>query len=275
MDRYLFLGGGHLSGALITGLLASGCLAEQISVLERHAERRQFLSEQFGIVVSDSLSDVIQGATVCVLAVRPNDALTLLGQFDIHLNQPVCLVSCVAGLSCAAIRTALPQNKLPILRAMPNLPAVLQAGMAGLYCEPGTALVHRQAAERLLRAVGTVLWVEDEALMHAITAVSGSGPGYIFRLMQAMSLAAEKQGLTPEQARISTVNTVFGAAKMALESPQSFADLCEKVCVPGGTTEQGVAKMQSLEIDEIFVKIIASARQRSEQLMLTGLDRKK
>jgi pyrroline-5-carboxylate reductase len=265
-DQFVFLGGGHLSTALIAGLRSSGCPPERVRVLERNPARRAHLLEAFGVVAGEDLLEMMAGAQTVVLAVRPKDAGALLTQLSSYAGEAFALVSCVAGLLVSQITAAIAPRTDAIIRAMPNLPAVVQASVAGLYCEASVADVRRHAAERLLRAVGTVVWLKEESLMHAVTAVSGSGPGYVFRLMDALNQSAIQLGLSADEARMLVVNVFFGSAKMALESTQAFKVLCEQVCVPGGTTEQGVAVLDLAEIDQVFEKMAKAAKQQSEQL---------
>ena len=152
------------------------------------------------------------------------------------------------------------------MRAMPNTPALIQTGATALYANAQTSAEQRDLAESILRSAGLTLWIEDESQMDAVTALSGSGPAYFFRIMEAIETAGVELGLTQETAHLLTLQTALGAAKMALESSDAIAILRERVTSPGGTTEQGLRVMNEQNIDKLFADVLKAARDRSEEL---------
>jgi len=153
-----------------------------------------------------------------------------------------------------------------IVRAMSNTPALVQTGASALYASPNVTEEQRNNAESLLRAAGIVEWVEDETLMDVVTALSGSGPAYFFRIMEGLVKGAEQLGLSKQVAHLLTLQTMLGAAKMALESQEDIATLREQVTSPGGTTERGLAVMDDNDIDGLLLKILSAAKTRATEL---------
>jgi len=153
-----------------------------------------------------------------------------------------------------------------VVRTMPNTPALVQTGATALYANPRVTEDQHDMAESIMRAVGLTLWVDDEALLDAVTALSGSGPAYFFRIMEALEAAGVELGLSREAAHLLTLQTALGAAKMALESEEPIATLRERVTSPGGTTEQGLQVMNENNIDRLFSEVLKAARDRSAEL---------
>ena len=264
-DKYIFVGGGHLASAFIVGLLESGRVAADIQVVEKNLNKRSDLENRFKIKCYAEFSAVVSVDSAVVLAVRPDDvakALQQIAKWQFEADKPL-IVSCVAGISCQQIEDMF-AAKVGVVRAMPNLPAVVGAGVSALYCNDTVDLKQKHMAERLLRATGTVSWLAEESLLHVVTAVSGSGPGYVFRLMRSLVLAAEQSGLSANEARFFVINMFFGSAKMALESDLDLQSLCDQVCVAGGTTAKGVEVLDLVNIDEIFLNMVEAAKVQSE-----------
>jgi len=264
MDNFVFVGGGHLATALITGLIKNGSSPNAIQVFDRNQEKLDYFYKTYQVNGSTLFSDMLPDA-ILVLAVRPKDVKNIAE--IIQKNQSARIISCVAGLSVSQLCKITKREKSQVVRAMPNLPAIVQAGVTGLYADPEVIPEVKNTAERLFRSVGTVNWLADEDLMHALTAVSGSGPGYVFRLMQSLYLAAMKQGFSADQAKSLVSDSFLGAAKMALNSPNDFKSLCDMVCVPGGTTTAGVNVLNEANIDDLFKKVIDAATERSKNLI--------
>ena len=265
MADFVFVGGGHLASALISGLLSSGCESKQIKVFDRNKEKLDFFKEKYSIKGSSNLEDLVQAGATLVLAIRPQDFATV-GKIVSNIDVDFSIISCVAGLSLEKLSMFSKQLEKNLIRAMPNLPAVVCAGITGLYSISSISASLKNTAERLFRAVGTVVWLKEESLMHSITAVSGSGPGYVFRLMHSFYLAAKSTGLSDIQAQDLVANSFLGAAKMALNSAGDFLELCNKVCVSGGTTEAGVNKFNNADIDALFLDVVHAAQHKSQNL---------
>jgi pyrroline-5-carboxylate reductase len=175
------------------------------------------------------------------------------------------VVSIAAGVRSSDIEQWLGGN-IAVVRTMPNTPALVQTGATALYANPRVTEDQRDMAESIMRAVGLTLWVDDEALLDAVTALSGSGPAYFFRIMEALETAGVELGLSREAAHLLTLQTALGAAKMALESEESIVTLRERVTSPGGTTEQGLQVMNENNIDRLFSEVLKAARDRSAEL---------
>jgi pyrroline-5-carboxylate reductase len=263
MHKVSFIGGGNMAGAIIGGLIASGTQPTDIEVVEINADARANLSARFGVVTHTDLSQARLHALI-VLAVKPQTvpgvAAALASCLAGHL-----VVSIAAGVRVADLGRWL-GGHTRIVRAMPNTPALVQAGIAGLYASPDVDHDARSQAEAVLRAVGGVVWVEDEHLLDAVTAVSGSGPAYVFYFLESLEAAAVAQGLAPETARQLALQTFFGAAKLALESGEETAVLRQRVTSKGGTTERGIAALEAAAVKRAIGQAVDAASLRSAEL---------
>jgi pyrroline-5-carboxylate reductase len=262
--RTTFIGGGNMASALVGGLLKQGWPASDLSVVEILPQAREALSRRFGVVVHPALPDQLQADDVVVLAIKPQHMLEAARELRSRLaNQLV--VSIAAGIRTRDLSRWLGGHE-QIVRAMPNTPALVQAGIAALYAMPPVMPAARACAERILAAVGGTLWVEREELMDAVTAVSGSGPAYVFYCMEAVMRAAEELGLPPEQARTLTLETFFGAASLARQSSEAPATLRVQVTSKGGTTERALIAMDAAAIKQHLVEAVKQAAERSREL---------
>jgi pyrroline-5-carboxylate reductase len=261
-----FIGGGNMAFSLIGGLCADHVPAERIRVAEPRAEARAQLAAQFGVATFATAEEAVADATVWVLAVKPQvlpevaQSLAALAQ----TQQPLIL-SIAAGIRSADLERWL-GGKLAVVRTMPNTPALLRSGATGLYANAQVNATQREVAESILRTAGLTLWVQDETLMDAVTALSGSGPAYFFLVMEAMQRAGEELGLNAEDARLLTLQTALGAARMALESADTPATLRQKVTSPGGTTEAAIRSLQAAGLEQHFATALGAAADRAKQL---------
>lgn len=264
--RIGFIGGGNMAQSLIGGLINDGTEPGRLAVADPGAERRADLAERFGIETYESNTELAGAVDVVVLAVKPQVLPEVCEEIGPALNdrRPL-VVSVAAGIRTADLGRWLGGNPA-IVRAMPNTPALVQSGATGLFANDQVDETQRDAAENLLRAVGLTIWVEEEAQMDAVTAISGSGPAYFFLVMEALEGAAAELGLSPEQARLLAVQTAFGAAKMALESPEGAAQLRERVTSPGGTTERALQVFEEGGLRPLFAKAATAARDRADEL---------
>jgi pyrroline-5-carboxylate reductase len=264
--RIAFIGGGNMATSLIGGLIADGCPPSNIWVAEPSGEQRARLHSQFEVHTDADNSAVIEPASVLVLAVKPQ-ALQAVAEplaSAVQHYQPL-VISVAAGVREPDLRRWL-GNQVAIVRSMPNTPALVKSGATALYANPHVSDQQQQLAESILRAVGLTIWVDDENLLDSVTALSGSGPAYFFLVMEALEQAGIKLGLNAEQARLLTLETAFGAAKMALESPQSPALLRSRVTSPGGTTERALEVLQAGQLEALFINALEAARQRACEL---------
>ena len=264
--RIAFIGAGNMASALIGGLIADGTAKDSIIASDPNTDQRSHLHDSYGICTVDNNAEAISDADVVVLAVKPQLLQQVCSELSTYLKGKSCLiVSIAAGIRCSTMSKWLDCD-LPIVRCMPNTPAMLQVGATGLFATSNVTNEQRDQAERILRAVGITLWVNEESDIDSVTAVSGSGPAYFFLVMEAMQAAAEKLGLPAETAKLLTLQTALGAARMALESQDNPATLRLKVTSPGGTTEQAILSFEENGLRDAFEKAMTAARDRSISL---------
>ncbi|MFP5409814.1 MAG: pyrroline-5-carboxylate reductase [Gammaproteobacteria bacterium] len=263
MHKISFIGGGNMAAAIIGGLVASGTDPTDIEVVEINADARAQLSARFGVVVHADLAEARLHALV-VLAVKPQSLPEVAAALAPKLSGQLVL-SIAAGVRVGDLARWL-GGHARIVRAMPNTPALVQAGIAGLYAAPGLGHEARSQAESVLRAVGGVVWVDDETRLDAVTAVSGSGPAYVFYFIESLEAAGLAQGLAADTARQLALQTFFGAAKLALESGEEPAVLRQKVTSRGGTTERGIAALEAAAVRLAIGQAVEAASRRSAEL---------
>jgi len=261
-----FIGCGNMSRSLIGGLLKDGVAPARLRGADPQPAQRDLIRAQLGIETLADNAAAAKGAAVVVLAVKPQamkDALASIAEV-LRRESPLVL-SIAAGIRMETIRTWLGAD-LPLVRAMPNTPALIGAGASALCAGGRAGPEHRELAEGILRAVGTVVWLEDEALMDVVTALSGSGPAYWFLAMEALEAEAVKLGLPREQARLLTIETALGAARMALESAADPSELRRQVTSPGGTTERAIKVLEQGGFATLLARALDAARDRSAEL---------
>jgi len=262
-----FIGGGNMARSLIGGLIADGQPAASLRIAEPDAERRESLVREFGVQAFEDNATAARGADAVMLAVKPQTLATAVRPLANQLReQQSVVISVAAGVRSADIGRWLGGEDVPVVRAMPNTPALVKTGATALYATPAVNETQRNLAETLLRAVGMVVWLPDEAQMDAVTALSGSGPAYFFYTMEAMQAAAEAQGLSTETARLLTLETALGAARMALESSEDPATLRRRVSSPGGTTAAAIEALQAGDLAGLYQKALAAAAARAGEI---------
>jgi len=255
-----------MARSLIGGLINDGCDPEHIRVADPGSEQRQQLAAAFGIHTNASNLDALQQADVVILAVKPQVIEAVATEIAATIQQkqrPV--ISIAAGIRSADLERWLGGN-CAVIRAMPNTPALVSSGATALFANQATRAEQRDLAEFIMRAVGLTLWLKDESLMDAVTAVSGSGPAYFFLLMESLENAGVNAGLPRETARLLTLQTAFGAAKMALESRDDSATLRKCVTSPGGTTERAIEIMESGDYQALIDNAVQGAKKRAQEL---------
>ena len=265
-SRITFIGCGNMGRSLIGGLIANGQSVNSITGTDINAEQRQTAASQFNIEVLEDNRQAIKDADIVVLAVKPQSMQETLQAIraDLAQEKPL-LISIAAGIQLSHLEQWAGEE-LAIVRSMPNTPALIQSGATALCANQFTSDTQHDLAEAIMRSVGLVLWLDDETLMDAVTALSGSGPAYYFLIMEVMEKAATQLGLSQEHARILTLQTAFGAAKMALESNHDAASLRKQVTSPGGTTEQALNVLLEGGIEQLFDDALAAAKNRSIEL---------
>ncbi len=265
-SRITFIGCGNMGRSLIGGLIANGQSVNSITGTDINAEQRQTTASQFNIEVLEDNRQAIKDADVVVVAVKPQSMQDTLQAIKTNLTQErPLLISIAAGIQLSDLGQWAGEE-LAIVRTMPNTPAIIQAGATALCANKHTSETQRDLAEAIMRSVGLALWLDDETLMDAVTALSGSGPAYYFLIMEVMEKAATQLGLSQEHARILTLQTAFGAAKMALESNHDAETLRKQVTSPGGTTEQALNVLINGGIEDLFADALKAAQKRSAEL---------
>ena len=258
-----FIGGGNMASAIIGGLLKAGRAAASIQVIEPFDAQRQALARQFGVGVHEAAGAALSGCELVVWAVKPQSFAEAAAPCAAWVSGALQL-SVMAGIRSAAIVAATGSQR--VVRAMPNTPALIGQGIAGLYATQAVSDDERAAVEQVLAPTGRLLWVAREEDLDAVTAVSGSGPAYVFYVVEAMMQAAVDMGLSSEQGRALALATVAGAAALAEASDESPAVLRERVTSKGGTTHAAISSLEADGVKASFVKALRAAQQRAREL---------
>lgn len=261
----VFIGAGNATEALLAGLLSAGLYSPQsMLAVEINAARRAQLEKHYGLAMAEAIGPEVRGTPVVLLAVKPQNATETLEQLAPQLSPEQLVLSIVAGRPSDSIRERL-GGHARVVRVMPNLAMQVQRAVTAIGIGPHTTPEDVAVARRILAAVGDVVEVEEE-LLDAVTAVSGSGPGYVFLLMEALMEAALAQGLSADVARTLVVETFYGASLLVRESGEEPAVLRRRVCSPGGTTLCGIGVFEDKNIFGIFRQAVQAATTRSAEL---------
>lgn len=262
--RVSFIGGGNMASALIGGLVERGFAAVDLQVVDPSRESCERLASRFGVRAVSTVDDELIDCDLIILAVKPQQMKTALAPLVGRLRCQV-VVSIAAGLRMQDIARWL-GDYARIVRAMPNTPALIGAGVTGLYADPLVDAAGRAATEQVLSAVGSVVWVPDEAQIDAVTAVSGSGPAYVFHFIEALEAAGKSCGFDELTARKLAIETVLGAARLAASSDEAPAVLRERVTSKGGTTAAALASMAESGVFNAIVHAVHAAEARGREL---------
>lgn len=255
-----------MARSLIGGLLTSGAASTQdLYVHDPLADRLTSLQQEFGINPAADNQSLVDNCNVVVLAVKPQVMKSVITSLDARQNSSQLFLTIAAGIQTKALCHWLGFDAA-IVRAMPNMPALVQSGATALFADPHTSSQQQDFAETIMGAVGLILWVDDEQQLDIVTALSGSGPAYYYLVMEAMENAAHRLGLERHTARLLTIQTALGAAKLALECNEPSHVLRERVTSPGGTTEQAIKVLQDGKLIALFDKAIQAACERSKEL---------
>jgi pyrroline-5-carboxylate reductase len=258
-----FIGGGNMATSLIGGLIAAGTEPGLLRVAEPDADRAAALRSRFGVSTAAAGSDIVAGAAAVVLAVKPQQLVQAVR--PLQLDAGTTVLSIAAGVRVETLRAALGEQ-VHLVRSMPNTPALYGCGISGLYAPPGTPAAARERAQAILDAAGQTCWVEHEADLDAVTAVSGSGPAYFFLLTEAMREAGEQLGLSPAVAAQLAARTLVGAARMVDAGDTDVAVLRAQVTSKGGTTEAALRHLESAGLRPMLTAALAAAARRSREL---------
>lgn len=260
-----FIGAGNMASALVGGLLAQGFSPKKIILADTQAQQLQAFKER-GVFTTLNNADVVERADVLVLAVKPQVMKAVLQPLaTVVQHKKPLIISIAAGVSVDSLNTWL-GGDVSIVRAMPNTPALVQAGATGLYANSAVTIEQKQQTDTILGAVGLSLWVSQEALIDSVTAVSGSGPAYFFYVMEAMINAGQALGLDEKTARALTLQTALGAAQMAITSDVPPAELRRRVTSKGGTTERAIATFDDANMQNTFSQALAACAARGQEL---------
>ena len=262
-ETMAFIGGGNMASAIIGGLLRQGLPAQQIEVVEPFEEARARLQSQFGVTARPEAGPALARAGLVVWAVKPQTFREAAQAARAHTTQALHL-SVAAGIRSDSIAAWLGTER--IVRSMPNTPALVGKGMTALYARPAASAADRTAVERVIATTGEFLWVEAEPLLDAVTALSGSGPAYVFFILEAMTRAGVEMGLSAEQAHRLAVGTFVGASELARASDEPPQVLRQRVTSKGGTTHAAITSMEADNLQGLFVKALHAAERRAREL---------
>jgi pyrroline-5-carboxylate reductase len=263
--KLAFVGGGNVASALISGISQSPLPPEFIHVSDPDESARRRLEEQFPVTGFASSAEAVQGAHAVVLAVKPQVMPLVLDELAGELEAEQLVISVAAGITLAQISAVLGRQQ-PVVRSMPNTPALIGKGITGLCAGAACTEHHRHFAQRVLSAAGATVWVEDEALMDVVTALSGSGPAYFYYLVEALTEAGSTLGLPNDVAAELALHTARGAGDLALQSELDIADLRRAVTTPGGTTEAALDEFAASHFKDIVYRALRAATDRGRHL---------
>ncbi|MGE5146825.1 MAG: pyrroline-5-carboxylate reductase [Candidatus Eiseniibacteriota bacterium] len=261
--KIAFIGGGNMAAALIAGLLRAGRRPADIAAVEIDGARCAQLRQQFGIDAATAPAATLRDADALVLAVKPQFMREACEAARPHLGEPL-IVSVAAGIRTAELARWL--GRSAVVRTMPNTPALIGRGVTGMAATAQVSGAQRELAESILRTAGDVVWFDDEAKLDAVTAVSGSGPAYVFYFIEALARAGTELGFTAEQARRLAVQTFVGAAQQAADSSEALATLRARVTSRGGTTAAALAWLEANAVEARIVEAVHAAHRRAREL---------
>ena len=258
-----FIGGGNMAKALIGGLIKRGYAPSKMRVVELDKKRCSELHNDFAVRATTDMSEAVSHCETIILAVKPQHLKEACAQLAPLLKGQL-VISIAAGIRIQHIANWLDTQN--VVRCMPNTPALIRQGVTGLYALPSVQEAERERAEAILEAVGTTLWVDEETLLDAVTAISGSGPAYVFYFIDAMQLAARQLGMDELQARQLVLDTFIGASKLADSSPEPVATLCAQVTSRNGTTERALLSMDANHVKQHIIAAAHAAAARSREM---------
>ncbi|MEC4720242.1 pyrroline-5-carboxylate reductase [Noviherbaspirillum sp. CPCC 100848] len=259
-----FIGGGNMATALIGGLAGRLTAGGNIHVVDPNAEALDRLKQQFGVTTAGGIDAALAQSDVIVLSVKPQQMKDVVAQLRPHVARQLIL-SIAAGIRAADLSRWLGGHRA-IVRTMPNTPALIGKGITGMVAMDGVSQEQRDAADAILRAVGATVWLSDEALIDPVTAVSGSGPAYVFYFIEAMQQAAQEMGLTAEQGNELAIATFVGASQLAAQSTEPVSLLRERVTSKGGTTYAALTSMEESGVKESIGRALKAAAARGKEL---------
>ena len=259
-----FIGGGNMAQALIGGLADKLIAADHIHVVDINADALASLAQRFGVTTAASVDATVASADVIVLSVKPQQMQEVAAALAPYIKQQLVL-SIAAGI-CAKDLSRWLGGHTAIVRTMPNTPALVGMGIPGMVARAGVSAAQKEAADAIMQAVGQTVWLNDESLIDAVTAVSGSGPAYVFYFLEAMQEAALELGLSAEQGKQLALATFAGATELASRSTEPLSVLRERVTSKGGTTFAALASMEGGGVRHAIVNALHAAARRGKEL---------
>ncbi|GAB5412699.1 MAG: pyrroline-5-carboxylate reductase [Congregibacter sp.] len=260
-----FIGAGNMAGSILGGMLVNGFDAQHIAASAKtEASLTRLRGLNLRAVAADN-REIAEGSDVVVLSVKPQIMRKVCEEIAPVLRENQLAVSVAAGIPADSLHRWLGGN-IAVVRCMPNTPSLLGVGASGLFAHGAVSRAQRDQATSIMQAVGVVRWVEDEALLHAVTAVSGSGPAYFFQFMEAMIAEGQRMGLDAESARTLCAQTCMGAGRMLAEADVDAAELRRRVCSPGGTTERAVQSFAADDIEAVVGRAMRACYERSKEM---------
>ncbi|MBZ2208886.1 pyrroline-5-carboxylate reductase [Massilia soli] len=263
--KIAFIGGGNMASALIAGLAGKFTPGANIHVVDPNPEALERLRQAHGVTAAQQIGDEVRASEVVVLAVKPQQMREAAALLQPQLGAGTLVLSIAAGIRGADLSRWLGGHRA-VVRTMPNTPALIGRGITGMVAMDGVSEAQKAAADAIMKAAGQTVWLDDEALIDPVTAVSGSGPAYVFYFLEAMQQAAVELGLTAEQGRELALATFAGAAELAARSPESLQVLRERVTSKGGTTYAAITSMEESGVKEAVVKALKAASARGREL---------
>lgn len=267
--RIAFIGGGNMATALIGGLFSAQGKVKKIQVADPNPEVRERLEKRWPVICFSHAADASKGMDAIVLAVKPQILPMVLEEIGDLVSAEQLVISIVAGIPVSRMAAQL-KSSPAIVRTMPNIPALIGLGITGLYASKRCNPAQRQMAQELMQAAGEVVWLDQESLLDVVTAVSGSGPAYLFYLMEAMRNAATRLGLPADIAEKLVLHTASGASAMALQSDVDVAELRRRVTSRGGTTQAALEQLEAGHFEDLVDSAIAAATRRGQELAGNG-----
>ena len=267
--RIGFIGGGNMAGALISSLFASRHNVDRVQVADPGAGAREYLQKRWPVVCYEHAADAIRGMDAIVLAVKPQVLPLVLEEIQDLVTDQQLIISIVAGIPTSQIAAHL-KSSPPIVRTMPNTPALIGLGITGMYARVNCTLAQRELSQNLMESAGEVVWLDKESLLDVVTAVSGSGPAYFYYLVECLSKAGTRLGLPADIASKLALHTAHGASVMAVQSEADVTDLRQRVTTPGGTTEAALEKLNAGHFEQLIDTAITAATQRGQELAREG-----
>ena len=260
-----FIGGGNMATALIAGLVGKVPQPGDIHVVDPNPDALNKLHTQYGVSTAPVIDNAVAKSEIVVLAVKPQQMRDVAASLAPHLVKQPLLLSIAAGIRSADLSRWL-DGHAAIVRAMPNTPALIKKGITGMVAMAAVSADQKELADEVMRAVGDTLWLDDESQIDAVTAVSGSGPAYVFFFLEAMQQAATEMGLAPQEGKQLALATFMGAARLAAQSDEELDVLRQRVTSKGGTTHAAITSMEEAGVKGAIIEAMKAAQARAREL---------